>query len=345
MSFVEGPTVATPLAIAVGDPCGVGPLVSVRAALLRAERETCVLFGDAQQLEKLARTHGGHLHEVAADALTGLAPAANTLYVVDSGKVDAAVLSRHAPSPEAGEAQLRSLRLAATAVRAGHARALVTGPTSKAAIVSAGHAFVGQTEFLASLDGRADDDVTMLFLGPTLRVALVTTHLAIAHVSAAITRARVARTVRHLAEALSRLRPGRPLRILVVGLNPHAGEAGLFGSEERDVIGPTLAELAREEPFCSRVQLSTALPAEAVFRAAQRGDADGVVAMFHDQATIASKLLDWGAAVNTTWGLSFLRTSVDHGVAYDAAISGRAEHDGMLAALDLACALTRPAHG
>jgi 4-hydroxythreonine-4-phosphate dehydrogenase len=319
--------------------------VSVRAALLRAEQQACVLFGDAQQIEQLGRAQGALVHRVLPHALAGLGPAANTLYVVDTGTLAAAVLAQHAPSPDAGEAQLRSLRLAATAVRGGQARALVTGPTSKAAIVSAGHAFVGQTEFLASLDGRADDDVTMLFLGPTLRVALVTTHLAIADVSAAITRARVMRTVRHLAQALSRLRPGRALRILVVGLNPHAGEAGLFGGEERDVIAPALAELAMDPILRSHVQLSAALPAEAVFRAAQRGEADGVVAMFHDQATIASKLLDWGSAVNTTWGLSFLRTSVDHGVAYDAAARGSAEHDGMLAALDLARALTRPTHG
>jgi 4-hydroxythreonine-4-phosphate dehydrogenase len=248
-------------------------------------------------------------------------------------------------------------------VRAGQARALVTAPTSKAAIVSAGHRFIGQTEFLAALDGRADDDVTMLFLGPILRVALVTTHLSIADVPGAITAARVVRSVRHLAQALLCLgsfgSPAAPrastdppaqvgsraLTMLVTGLNPHAGEAGLFGCEERDLIGPALASLAGEEPFRSRIKLSAALPAEAVFRAAQRGDADGVVAMFHDQATIASKLLDWGAAVNTTWGLSFLRTSVDHGVAYDAAAQGRAEHDGMLAALDLARKLTRQAHG
>lgn len=342
---VDGRAATGPLAVAVGDPCGVGPIVSVRAALLLAGQERCVLFGDARQLEQLARAQGALPYRVSPDALAELAPEPNTLYVVDTGAVDASVLGRHAPSPEAGEAQLRSLRLAASAVRDGQARALVTGPTSKAAIVSAGHAFVGQTEFLASLDGCADDDVTMLFLGPTLNVALVTTHLAISDVSAAITRARVQRTVRHLAQALSRLRPGRALRILVSGLNPHAGEAGLFGSEEREVIAPALAELAAEEPFRSRVQLSAALPAEAVFRAAQRGEVDGVVAMFHDQATIASKLLDWGAAVNTTWGLSFLRTSVDHGVAYDAAASGSAEHDGMLAAIDLARALTRPAHG
>jgi 4-hydroxythreonine-4-phosphate dehydrogenase len=320
-------------------------VVSVRAALARAAEECCVLFGDAEQLELLATAHEAQTQRVGLADFARLTPAAAVLRVVDTGTVDPAVLSIHAPSSQTGEAQLRSLRAAATAVRSGHARALVTGPTSKAAIVRAGHAFIGQTEFLAALDGRADDDVTMLFLGPLLRVALVTTHLSIAHVPGAITGARVARTVRHLAEALLKLELAHAPRILVTGLNPHAGEAGLFGHEERDVIAPALAALAGEEPFCSRVALSTALPAEAVFRAAQRGDADGVVAMFHDQATIASKLLDWGAAVNTTWGLSFLRTSVDHGVAYDAAAQGTAQHDGMLAALDLARKLTRPGHG
>jgi 4-hydroxythreonine-4-phosphate dehydrogenase len=134
--------------------------------------------------------------------------------------------------------------------------------------------------------------------------------------------------------------------LAVSGLNPHAGEGTLFGCEERDVIGPALAQLAGEAPFRDgAVVLRGPVPAEAVFRAAQRGDVDGVVAMFHDQATIASKLLDWGAAVNTTWGLSFLRTSVDHGVAYDAARAGAADADGMIAALALAVRLTAAADG
>ena len=116
----------------------------------------------------------------------------------------------------------------------------------------------------------------------------------------------------------------------------------------REFICPKIAScgLAAEPGFASgAVQLTGPVPAEAVFRAAQRGDLDGVVAMFHDQATIASKLLDWGAAVNTTWGLSFLRTSVDHGVAYDAARQGSAEHAGMLAALELALRLSADAGG
>jgi 4-hydroxythreonine-4-phosphate dehydrogenase len=335
---------ALPIAVAVGDPCGVGPVISVRAALARDREESCVLFGDAQQLARLAQAEGATLRRVALSELPGLGCEPRCLRVFDTGAVEPAVLVQHAPAAEAGEAQLRTLRLAAGAVRAGQARALVTGPTSKAAIVSAGHRFIGQTEFLAALDGRADDDVTMLFLGPILRVALVTTHLSIANVPGAITSPRVVRSVRHLAEALLRLEPTRAAKILVTGLNPHAGEAGLFGHEERDVITPALLALAQSEPFRERVKVSAALPAEAVFRAAQRGDADGVVAMFHDQATIASKLLDWGAAVNTTWGLSFLRTSVDHGVAYDAAAAGSAEHAGMLAALDMASKLCRPEH-
>ncbi len=225
----------------------------------------------------------------------------------------------------------------------GLARALVTGPTSKAAIVQAGHPFIGQTEFLAGLAGLADDAVSMLFLGPRLRVGLVTTHLSIADLPQAITEARVVRTVRHMAEVLTRLYPEKATRLLsVVGLNPHAGEGGLFGREEIEVLEPALARLRGESPFADgQVQLLGPAPAESVFRAAQRGDVDGVVAMFHDQATLASKLLDWGAAVNTTWGLPFLRTSVDHGVAYDAVVADKIEAEGMLAAMQMAVRLTR----
>lgn len=334
-----------PIAVAVGDPCGVGPSVSVAAALQRCEQAPLALFGVGRQLQALLRAAGAATRCVALGETELAGLRAGEIGVVDSGALDEALIERHAPCPEAGELQLRALRAAAQAVRTGNARALVTGPTSKAAVVSAGHAFSGQTEFLARLDGRADDDVTMMFLGPVLRVALVTTHLSIAAVPGAITAARLQRSVRHLAQALLRLAPGRAPSIAVAGLNPHAGEGGLFGREEIDVLAPGLAALQGEEPFASRrVLLQGPAPAEAVLRAAQRRQFDGVVAMFHDQATIASKLLDWGAAVNTTWGLSFLRTSVDHGVAYDAAARGVAEPEGMLAALDLALKLTRNEH-
>ena len=336
-----------PIAIATGDPAGVGPRVSLSAAYSARAQVQSAIFGDLAQLHDEARVLGcdlAHLVERDEASLGDLAQGA--VACIDTGRVAASAIARHTASIEGGEAQLRTLRRAARAVRAGQARALVTGPTSKAAISSAGHAFVGQTEFLARLDGLADDAVTMLFLGPVLRVALVTTHLAIADVPAAITGARIARSARHLGQALRRLYPERVCALVVAGLNPHAGEAGLFGHEDERVIAPTISALSHEAPFADgSVRLSGPAPAEAVFRAAQRGDVDGVVAMFHDQATIASKLLDWGAAVNTTWGLSFVRTSVDHGVAYDAARSGTADADGMKAALAMAVRLTAVVHG
>ncbi len=324
-----------PIAISVGDPAGVGPRVSVAAAFSARVHAPCVLFGDAVQLMGEAERHDPRLFVLGESAPPG------SIAIVDTGRVAPSVIAHHAPSPEGGLAQVRTLERAADFVQAGKARALVTGPTSKAAIASAGVPFIGQTEFLARLDGRQDDDVTMMFLGPTLRVALVTTHLAVVNIPRAITVARVQRTVRHLAEALHRLYPDRAATLVVSGLNPHAGEGGMFGREEIDVIAPAIAELARDPLFANgHVQLRGPEPAESVFRAAQRGDIDGVVAQFHDQATIASKLLDWGEAVNTTWGLSFLRTSVDHGVAYDAMRSGKVDADGMHAALGLAIRLT-----
>lgn len=325
------------ICISAGDPAGVGPHVSVAAALAARDSVRCALFGDASQLRDLAADEQRHAFVDSDEESLGSVPAGRVA-LVDVGRIPAAIVARHAPSPEGGLAQVQALERAARCVRAGHAHALVTGPTSKAAIASAGVPFIGQTEFLARLDGRLDDDVTMMFLGPVLRVALVTTHLAVAQVPAAITRERVQRAVRHLAEVLRLLYPSRDVKLVVTGLNPHAGEQGMFGCEDAELIAPALAELC-DHPLLARVSTSGPEPAESVFRAAQRGDVDGVVAQFHDQATIASKLLDWGAAVNTTWGMSFVRTSVDHGVAYDAARSGVIEASGMHAALALAARL------
>jgi 4-hydroxythreonine-4-phosphate dehydrogenase len=338
---------APPIVISAGDPAGVGPTVSLSAAYAFIDRSSSAIFGDVAQLRAEARVLGLDptcLVEGDEGSLGGLR--AGQIALVDTGRVAPQAIERRGPTPEGGQAQLVALERAARYVRSGQARALVTGPTSKAAISSAGHAFIGQTEFLARLDDRADDAVTMLFLGPRLCVALVTTHLGIADVPQAITAPRVLRSARHLGAALTRLHPERVRSLVVAGLNPHAGEAGLFGREEIEVIEPAIAVLKREALFADdSVRLSGPIPAESVFRAAQRGDIDGVVAMFHDQATIASKLLDWGSAVNTTWGLSFLRTSVDHGVAYDAARARSADPDGMKAAFALALRLTAARDG
>lgn len=305
-----------PLAVAVGDSAGIGPSVAA-LAMAHVTEERFLVFGDAARLAPRCEAF------------------AERVRLEDVGALAEAHVRAHAPSPEVGAHQLRALNAAANAVREGRARALVTGPTSKEAIVLAGHDFIGQTEHLARMCGLADDDVTMLFLGPKLRVGLVTTHLALADVPRAITPARVRRTVGHVVEAVTRLGFTSP-RVAVCGLNPHAGEHGLFGREEIDVVGPAVSVTAA--PL--RALVEAPRPAEAIFREVARGELDAVIAMFHDQATIASKLLDWGSAVNVTWGLPFVRTSVDHGVAYDAAARGVGDPDGMIAAIEMARRLT-----
>lgn len=316
------------LLLSTGDPAGIGPLISVRAAAARARHARILLFGDRARLEALAAREGASLLEPTSAAPHGMS-------IVDTGSVPSEVVEAHAPTAAGGRAQLAALDAAIDHALRDRSAAVVTAPTSKAAVEQSGVHFTGQTEHLARRAGLAADAVTMMFLGPRLSVSLVTTHLALADVPRAIEGPRVERAIRHLVDALVRLGAERP-RIVVSGLNPHAGEEGLFGREELDVIAPAI-ERARRDPAI----LSGPVGAETALRRAAAGEVDGVVAMFHDQGTIASKLLDWGAAVNVTWGLPFVRTSVDHGVAYDAAASGTADATGMGAALDLALRLHR----
>jgi len=305
------------LVLAAGDPAGVGPAVSIAAARAVRDRASVVLVGSAAQIHALAPE----------------------LDVIDVGSISRAAIDAHASSEEGGRLQIAGLDRAIDEVLAGRADAIVTGPVSKAAITHAGTRFIGQTEHLARRAKLADDDVTMMFLGPKLNVALVTTHLAVKDVSAQVTEARVLRTVRHLGAALTRLVP-RGAKMVVTGLNPHAGEDGLFGDDEPRAITPAIVRARAEAPFTDgTIQLEGPMPAEAAFRFAADGRFAGVVTMMHDQATIASKLLDWGYAVNVTWGLPFVRTSVDHGVGYEAARTGKIEATGMIAAAELALKL------
>lgn len=331
-----------PLALSTGDPAGVGPTVAVRAA--REHARPVLLFGDAGSLRTLALAEGvpaARLVDLARGKEASLPRDQRHIGLVHVADWPPDRVAAHAPDAELGRAQLAQLDAAADAVQRGAARAVVTAPTSKSAITASGVPFVGQTEHLARRAGLADDAVTMLFLGPRLRTALVTTHLALANVPSAITEARVVRAAGHLAEALARLGVERPT-IAVAGLNPHAGEGGMFGDEEAQVIAPAVARLRAAPPFVEgRAELVGVVGAETAFRRAADGLLAGVVAMYHDQATIASKLLDWGEAVNVTWGLPFVRTSVDHGVAYDAARDGAADASGMIAAVALAEVLAR----
>lgn len=317
-----------PYIIATGDPAGIGPEISVRAAI--DVDVPAVVVGDAERLSRRVHELGAEPYEWKGVQQTGIG-------VVHVATWSESLVHEHAPSAAGGQAQLAALDRAIDIVAAGQGAALVTAPTSKEAISLSGCVFTGQTEHLAARAGLARDAVTMMFLGPRLRVGLVTTHLSVRDATMAITAQRVRRSVLHLAEAVERML-SRPATMVVTGLNPHAGESGLFGDEEELSIAPALEALRVEYPDLGE-RVHGPMPAESALRHAAEGRYDCALAMIHDQATIASKLLDWGQAVNVTWGLPFLRTSVDHGTAYDAAQTGSADPEGMCSALRMAVRL------
>jgi 4-hydroxythreonine-4-phosphate dehydrogenase len=217
------------------------------------------------------------------------------------------------------------------ACRAGELDALVTGPVHKGVINDAGIAFSGHTEFLAEL---TDGEPVMMLACPGLRVALATTHLPLAAVPAAVTADHLARVLRVLHDDLVRRFGIAEPRILVCGLNPHAGEAGHLGREEIDVIAPVLAGLRAEG-----LRLDGPLPADTVFLPGRLQQADAVLAMYHDQGLPVLKHLGFGTAVNVTLGLPLIRTSVDHGTALELAGTDRADLGSLRAAVRTAVEL------
>ncbi len=214
---------------------------------------------------------------------------------------------------------------------AGEVDALVTAPLNKESLAAAGHHWPGHTEMLAEVAGVSD--VAMLFVGGALRVALVTIHRSLRSVPDAITSAEVERVARLLHRELPGL-GAASRRIAVCGLNPHAGEGGMFGREEIDVIAPAVARLRQEG-----LDVSGPFPADSLFARAARGEFDAVLAQYHDQGLIPVKLAAFGHAVNVTLGLPFVRTSVDHGTGFDIVDRGVADEGSLLAAMSLAADL------
>jgi 4-hydroxythreonine-4-phosphate dehydrogenase len=239
------------------------------------------------------------------------------------------------PNDEAGRAQLAYLAAATTAALAGDVAALVTAPISKQWIARAGFAFPGHTEYLASR--AAAREFAMMLAGPKLRVTVATTHVALRDVAGLLTADGIASTIWLTVDALAR-RFGIPTpRVAVAGLNPHAGEAGRFGDEEARLVRPAIeAARARVAAAGLAAEISGPHVPDVVFRDAADGRFDAVVALYHDQGLIPLKLLHFDEGVNVTLGLPFVRTSPDHGTAYDIAGSGRARATSFLAALDLA---------
>lgn len=324
------------LVVSVGCPAGIGPEVSVRAAAeLRGSRS--VLVGDWQLLTRAAKLTG--VDPARLVPFSGEAPALGRIAVLEAGpKLAPGDFSRGEPSRAAGEAQLAYIEAAYALVKAAPGRALVTGPVSKAAIAHSGlrraRHFLGHTEWLRDLDGASSS--VMCFAAPKLVTSLVTTHLPLRRVPSALTADGVAEATVELVRLLEGIGKRKP-RVAIASLNPHAGESELLGDEERRAIQPGIAAARRR--LRGRAELVGPVGAETAYRKAYAGLYAGVVAMYHDQATIPLKLVAFGDAVNVTMGLSIVRTSVDHGTAYDIAWRGRAEASGMTAAMELAARL------
>ena len=309
-----------PIAISMGDPAGIGPEIVARALAERPDLDV-IVFGDAGLLARAA-------------AVVGVAePAGARIRAVTGPRLDEIVPGR--PNDASGRAQLAYLTAATDAALAGEVSALVTAPISKEWIARAGFNFPGHTEYLASRAGVRE--FAMMLAGPSLRVTVATTHVPLKDVPRLLTAEGIASTIWLTAEALVRRFGIAAPRIAVAGLNPHAGEAGRFGDEEERLVRPGI-ELARARIGAAELQaiVSGPLVPDSVFRQAARGEFDAVVALYHDQGLIPLKLLHFDDGVNLTLGLPFVRTSPDHGTAYDIAGTGRARPQSFLAAFDLA---------
>lgn len=235
------------------------------------------------------------------------------------------------PTLKGAQMAMKALEESVRLLRSGEIAGVVNGPVSKEWLRRVGFQFPGQTEFYANAFRMKGSEVTMMMIGPRLRVALVSTHLSLKMALNSLSKGGIVRAGVHLAETLRRLGFRRP-RIAVCGLNPHAGEAGLFGNEEKKVVEPAVRELSK------KIGLKVWGPEspDTVFWRAGRGEFDGVVALYHDQGLIPAKLLDFESTVNVTAGLPVVRCSPDHGTAFDLAGKGKAKVDSLMAAIRLA---------
>lgn len=239
------------------------------------------------------------------------------------------------PSPAACETTVSSIRTAVALASAGSVGAVCTCPINKEKLYAQGFPFPGHTEFIRDL--TASKDVVMMLAGPKLRVALATIHEAVADVPALLTKELLRTVIRITADSMERDFAIRSPRIAVAGLNPHAGEAGKFGREEIEIIRPAIEEFQAEQGRRgARAEISGPWPPDTLFYRAMANEFDAVVAMYHDQGLIPVKLAHFNEAVNVSLGLSIIRTSVDHGTAYDIAGTGTADPGSLLEAVKLA---------
>ena len=318
------------LGLTVGDPAGIGPEVTLKAARdPRVDAARLLAIGSLEALRSAAAVveDAPALHVVAAPGEARFEPGTLDVLPVPS---DVAVPVGKL-SAEAGQIAFEGVERAVALALAGEIDGIVTAPLNKEAIALAGHPYPGHTEILADLTGTAD--FAMMLTALKLRVVHVTTHVGIRTMLERVTTQRVLTTIRLADRALRDMGFERP-SVGVAGLNPHAGEGGLFGDEEATVIVPAI-----EQAKAEGIDATGPWPADTLFGRAVAGDFDVAVAMYHDQGHIAVKVLGFETGVNATIGLPIVRTSVDHGTAFDIAGTGRAGADSLVEAITVGAAM------
>jgi 4-hydroxythreonine-4-phosphate dehydrogenase len=322
------------LAITMGDPAGIGPEIVVKALASARLWRVCrpVVFGRLPVMEAAARAIGGGIGFVPVGATLSTATRSRCP-LVETGPEHDRIPPVGRVSAAGGRAAIEAITLAICLALDRRVDAIVTAPISKEAIRASGNPFPGHTEMLAAFTGARRH--AMMLVGGPLRVSLATIHVPLAQVPSLITAAGVRDVIELTWDAVRRFGLRRP-KIAVCGLNPHAGEAGMMGDEERRIIAPAVRAMAKKD-----IPVSGPYPADTIFFRAARGEFAAVVAMYHDQGLGPLKTLAFDTGVNLTLGLPIIRTSVDHGTAFDIAGTGVASPKSLLAAVELAATMAR----
>jgi 4-phospho-D-threonate 3-dehydrogenase / 4-phospho-D-erythronate 3-dehydrogenase len=317
----------------MGDPAGIGPEIIAKTAAsdMAVDRCRLLIVGDASVMRKQIAESVSSLVVRAVSSVADAHFTADILNVLDLNMIDPAVHRWGRTDQASGRAVVAYIQKAVALAMHGDVGAIVTAPLNKEVMNAAGHHYAGHTELLAELTGA--DEYGMLFVGGGLRVILATIHVALRDVPSRITRETILKTLRLAHRAMADFGIPKP-RIGVAALNPHAGEGGLFGTEENDIMLPAILE-ARSQGILA----SDPLPADTLFYKALHHHFDIVAAMYHDQGLAPLKMLAFGKAVNVTVGLPIIRTSVDHGTAYEIAGKGCADPASLQAAIGLAVEL------
>ncbi len=328
MTVLNSPPV---IGITMGDPAGIGPEIIIKALNHPHIHQVCrpVIIGDRAIMEKALALTGASLSICTITRPDEYRHCEGTVHLIETSNLSPDAASLSCPTAETGRAMEDYILTAVDLALEGAISAMVTAPITKTGLRMAGSAFHGHTELIASKTHTSN--YAMMLAGDRLKVVLVTIHMPLENVSASLTTVEVDRIIALTHASLkSRFGITTP-RLAVAGLNPHAGEDGMFGSQETQIIVPAI-----ERARAKSISITGPLPPDTVFYHAVNGQFDAVVCMYHDQGLIPFKLIHFEDGVNTTLGLPIIRTSVDHGTAYDIAWKGIANATSMISAIDMA---------